>query len=73
MIVIATSYSAECLMEYLRTCNEPLKSALFVETGYTSRICTSEETWDGMPQNVQDAIKARTLGFIDGWEIRDNK
>ncbi len=70
MIVIATSRDAECLVSYLMTCGEQLRSCMFVETGFNSKLCTSEETWDSMPENLQVAMKARALGFIDGWMRR---
>ena len=69
-MILATSYDAECLVAYLTTCNEPLKSALYVKTGYTSQLIIDDDTWDSMPSNVQDVVKARTLGFVDGWESK---
>lgn len=71
-MIIGTSKSSECLVAYLATCQEPLLSLLYVETGYTSRIIMSDEAWDSVLLEHRDVIKARTLGFIDGWEAKED-
>jgi len=71
-MIIATSHSAECLVAYLATCQEPLRSRLVVETGYTSRLEMPDEEWEAISQVHKDVIISRTLGFIDGWEAKED-
>jgi hypothetical protein len=71
-MIIATSKSSQCLVAYLSTCEEPLRSMLYVETGYTSRLVTDDASWETIPEGQADLIEAEARGFVSGWEAKEN-
>lgn len=71
-MIIATSKFSECLVAYLSTCQEPLRSMMYVETGYTSRLVIDDEFSETLSDEQCDIMDANVRGFVMGWEAKEN-
>lgn len=71
-MIITTSRSPNCLVAYLATCIEPLKSRLSIETGHSDRLIISDEDWEIIPEWQRDIITAHADGFTQGWSAKED-
>lgn len=71
-MIIATTKFPNCLVAYLATCQEPLKSLLHVETGYNDRLVIDDAAWEIIPEDQRWLIQAYADGFIEGWEAKED-
>lgn len=72
IFIIARSHSYECLEAFVANCQQPLKSYLDIEIGYTNKLFINEETWKTIPEDYREKIKLQANNFVDGWEARAN-